>query len=534
MKVSDEKSSLANHSEYDEMPYASASYQQSHPNRLGGMARLFGVEAALPSRARVLELGCADGSNILPMAEMAPSAHFLGIDGSRVQIEAGQRALAAAGVENVELRRQDIREFSESAGEFDYIIAHGVYSWVPEEVRAKLLAICERHLAANGVAYISYNALPGWNLRRSLRDMLLFHTQALPDATSKVQQARALLKFLADGISPNDNGYGTLLRNELKAIEESEISFFRHDLLGNENTPCYFHEFIAQAHQHGLQYLGEPSLAQMLATNFPPTVSKTLEQVSGNLIVQEQYMDFLRNRTFRQTLLCRQGVKLARNVGPDQVRGLAFQSLLVPLAGPIDLTDGANATFRLAGGQQLTVADAFLKAAFQILAENSGNILGYSKLLESARQKAQASRVMEAVQQEQVDDATLATNLTQLIGKGLVEVYAEPVQSSSTVPDRPMVGRLARYQAMNTRAITSRVHSHIATDIFGRHVIHACDGTRTQDELTDHLIELCKQGILQIAESGQPLVDELRIRELIQPRVRAMLVALTQGGMFVP
>lgn len=329
---------------YDRVPYPSASIPQSHPNRLAAMGRLFGLKSPLPSRCRVLELGCADGANLLPMAEQYPESTFLGFDASRMQIAAGQKALAAAGLKNVELRAEDILNFTDN-GRFDYIIAHGIFSWVPNPVREKILDICARQLTENGVAFISYNALPGWSLRRSLRDMMRFHTEPFADPGVKVQQARALLAFLSEASPVEGNAYGRLLKSELDLFCKQPEGYLLHEFLEGENRQFYFHEFVELAGKHGLQYLSESSLAQMLAENFSDKVRDTLGTLSKGVIAQEQYMDFLRHRTFRETLLCRSEVAIRRNVTAGTMKDFAFGSLLKRLDGAVDLRAGVEVNF---------------------------------------------------------------------------------------------------------------------------------------------------------------------------------------------
>src|SRR5712692_4297077 len=146
---------------YDEIPYPNLSHVQSHPDALATLATLLGLAPAPIDRCRVLEIGCATGGNLIPMALSLPGSSFLGIDSSARQIEMGQAAVAAVGLGNVQLRQMDIRQVTPELGEFDYIIAHGVFSWVPKDVRDQLLTICKQNLAPNGVAFVSYNVYPG-------------------------------------------------------------------------------------------------------------------------------------------------------------------------------------------------------------------------------------------------------------------------------------------------------------------------------------------------------------------------------------
>ncbi|ACB77234.1 methyltransferase regulatory domain-containing protein [Opitutus terrae] len=518
---------------YDETPYPSSSFPQTQPNRLAAMARLFGLDAASPANARVLELGCADGSNLLPLAEQFPQASFLGVDSSKVQIAAAQSAITAGGVTNVEVRRQDILDFPADSGKFDYIVAHGVYSWVPPAVREKVLAICRDHLTENGVAYVSYNALPGWNMRRSLREMMLYHTRGLTDPKTKVAQSRALLTFLADSVPSENSAYGMLLKSELSLMNGLSDNYLLHDILGGENTPFYFYEFIAEAMKHGLQYLSESNIAEMLAGNFPEKVSQTLAQLNNQIVAQEQYMDYLRNRSFRQTLLCRGGVPLKRNLSPAVLRQLAFRSLLIRAAGPVELVPGVPVSFATATGVQVTSGDAFVKALMQMLTETRGvAVVSYQALLEGARSLSRPFLGEVPPDRDRTDESTLEMNLLNLLAKGFLEIHAEPVSVRTDVPERPAVSAFARYQALNARLITNRTHQSIPADMVARYIIAACDGTRGRDELLGELVSRVKEGKLQVNEGSVQVTDEQRLNALLGSNLDTGLAALAAAGFF--
>lgn len=499
------------------------------------MARLLGVAAAAPTKARVLELGCADGSNLLPLAAQFPEATFLGIDSSKVEIAAGHKAVAAAGLKNLELRLQDIRDFPSDAGKFDYIIAHGIYSWVPEPVREKMLVICAEHLTENGVAYISYNAKPGWNMRQSLREMMLFHTQGLADPKTKVQQARALLAFLADAVPTENNAYGMLLKSELGLMAGWPDNYLLHDIIGEENTSFYFHEFVGRAMKHGLQYLSEPSIAEMLAGNFPDKVSQMLGQLNKNILAQEQYMDFLRNRTFRQTILCRANVHLKRAISPALLSQMAFRSLLVKATGPVELVPGISVGFATAGGVQLNSTDAFVKAMLLALTDTKGTAaIAYSAILEKARALSRPFLGDVPANRDQIDEITLQTNLMNLLAKGFLEIYAEPVAARADVPEKPLVSALTRYQALNARTLTNRVQQSVPADVASRYVIAACDGTRTREDLVSELVARVKEGKLQVNEGSVKVTDEEKLRTLLRSSVDNALAGLASTGFFAP
>ena len=172
---------------YDEMPYPGTAQAESHPDRLATLAFLHGMTPASPDRCRVLELGCSDGGNLIPMAYALPDSQFLGLDSSAREIATGQQRIANYGLANVALRQVNILDVGPELGQFDYILACGVYSWLPAEVQDKLLQLCQQLLAPQGVAYVNYNTYPGWFLRGMARAIMLHHTRNITKPALRVK-----------------------------------------------------------------------------------------------------------------------------------------------------------------------------------------------------------------------------------------------------------------------------------------------------------------------------------------------------------
>ena len=494
---------------YDETPYVSVAFPETHPDKLCAMARLFGLEAPEPARARVLELGCGDGGNLLPMAQHAPDARFLGIDLSRRHVASAQAAISACRLANVEIRQQDVLGFSASEGKFDYIIAHGIFSWVPEPVRAQLLAICRDNLSENGVAFVSYNTLPGWSMRMALRDMLLFHTQALPDTQAKVQQARALTALLVEAFGTEGGPYGPLLQRELARLSSSRDDFVRHDLLGDVNQPFYFHEFIKLAASAGLQYLSGPILAQMLLTNLPPKVQAALGKVGNDPIILEQYMDFVRNQNFRRTLLCHTGVRLNRALAPDLLRRFYYTSLISkPEAGTLNLQPGVVQEFKVRDSAASLKNDSpFSKAVLDRLADMRLARISYPELLENARTRALPFLIGEAQQRRAAnDEGALAQGLSQLYMAGVIDIFADRPQLTLMVTEKPAATPLARYQATQGGTATNRAHRNVPLDATDRLILSACNGERDAADIVTLLGALPQEtvaiGLRKLAAAG--------------------------------
>ena len=245
------------HTSYDDLPYESQFFAMTHPDRMATMALLHGLSSPPVATCRVLELGCSNGGNLLPMAQTLPGARFVGIDLSPRQVADGQTVLQELGFQNVELKALSILDVGDDFGQFDYIICHGVYSWVPAEVRDQILRICARNLAPNGVAYVSYNTYPGWHMQGMVREMLRYHTQGFDEPlTSAWVRARAFLGFLAQRRprTPSPITH-TSSRTKCALLERESDTYLFHEHLEDVNHPVYFHEFVARASAAGLQYL---------------------------------------------------------------------------------------------------------------------------------------------------------------------------------------------------------------------------------------------------------------------------------------
>src|SRR5688572_11888009 len=287
--------------DYDEVRYPGHAYAHTHPEHLYVLGRLHGMNPVNPAQCRVLEIGCGDGANLVPMAWQLPESRFFGFDLAETSIAAGQGVVREMGLQNLELRHMDLMDFPESEGPFDYIIAHGFYSWVPAPVRERMMGLVRRVLSPQGLVFVSYNAYPGGHLRSMVRDMVLFHVNSAPDAKSRVMQAKAFLGFLEDGIADLDD-HGRLLKAEVARVKQLDPAHYFHDDLAAINQSFYLHEFVAQAAAEGLQYLGDADFPSTRDSRVHPDVRETLAQLSGNPVLKAQYLDFLKFRCFCQTL----------------------------------------------------------------------------------------------------------------------------------------------------------------------------------------------------------------------------------------
>ena len=378
---------------YDEVPYDSQAFHETHPDHLATIARLHGLKPVAPSQARVLELGCASGGNLIPMALSLPEARLVGVDLSARQVADGQKVVERLGLKNLDLRAQSLADLDAGLGPFDYIICHGVYSWVPPALRERILEICHRHLSDQGVAFISYNTYPGWHGLQMIREMMLYHTADLAEPGAKVKAVRQFLGGLTANVADPMTPYAQMLRREIEQLLQKTDSYLLHEYLEEENEPVYYHQFLETAARHGLMVLADarPKTSTEAAG---PAVLAFLESLGGQDVArQEQYMDFLRGRTFRRSLLVKQGAEISARTSAAAVGELWAMAACGPISPMPDIFTDHPEEFRTSSGQQqITTNSPIMKAAMVVLVESwPGSVRGFRAAQAGARASGAAA-----------------------------------------------------------------------------------------------------------------------------------------------
>jgi SAM-dependent methyltransferase len=471
-------------SPYDVVPYPGHPFAQTHPDRLAALGTLFRIDPPALEDCRVLELGCGDGGNLVPMGLALPGARFLGVDASERAIGAGRSLVEALGLTNVTLEVGAIEELEPAGERFDYVIAHGVYSWVAEPVRDGLLRLCRTVLSDRGIAYLSYNALPGGHLSGALRDMLVFHTAGLDDPAARLEQARALLRLLVGSWS-DEHEFGAIMRRQgERLLERSDETLF-HDELAAVNRPVYFHEFMAHAAQHGLQYLAEADFFEMQTGVLADAVSDELLRIEDP-IRREQYLDFLKGRMFRQTLLCRQELALDRTPQPLVVETLAVSSPAKQPKGP-DPT--GQATFEGPTGSTLTTDHPLVAEALERVGASWPGAVWVRELISPHASDEERAAICGA--------------LLRCYAGNLVQLHVMPPALTTSVSNRPEASPLARHQARSGELVTNLRHAGVRIeDDLGRRLVVLLDGTRDRVQLARELRRF-------LVDSGRPVPEDL-------------------------
>ena len=295
-------------SSYDDFLYISKAFPNTNINILSAKARIYGLDSAPIDGARVLELGSSCGGNIIPQALYYPEATFTGIDLSPVQVQHGNELIQSMGLTNVTLMEKNIMDIDDDFGTFDYIIVHGIWSWVPDMVKDKILSICNRNLSDRGIAYVSYNTYPGWKRLEQLRDIMLYsekhaHHDSLKDRTAYTKN---VLKLIAETMKMDERArtQSNYKINNINRVVQSNDYYVGHEYLETINDPVYISQFVARAEQQGCTYIGDESLQRSFITWLDDAVVENINVLSqGNHVDKEQYYDYVYDTQFRMALL---------------------------------------------------------------------------------------------------------------------------------------------------------------------------------------------------------------------------------------
>ncbi|MGK9234254.1 class I SAM-dependent methyltransferase [Inquilinus limosus] len=492
---------------YDTVPYDSHSFPTTSPDHLKTVAHLFGLSAPKVATSRVLELGCASGGNILPLALRYPESRVVGIDLSPVQIDAGRKAAAELGLTNIELHQGDLSEIAPTLGVFDYIICHGVYSWVPPEVQEAILRVCRENLAPDGVAFVSYNCYPGWKAKEVMRDAMILRSRHAGSKEQPLAYARGMIDFLSGVTDPNSL-MGRIVAEQTGALKSFHESYLQHEFLELYNSPCYFGDFVAAAEKGGLAYLGDAVPSSMFAANFGASVAGPLLRECGDSQIRlEQYLDFVSNRTFRQTLLVHadRAGDIRYRLDGERLRQLHVAAFLPPQGDAV--LDDAPRPYGPQSLRPVILPQRSVKAAAAALTAAWPGTLDFRSLM--AAVEAALPGEMPAEAEAEVTDLI---ELLVMLDRGKVRL--SPVAKPGPAFAVPEAWR--RYAACTEKAgmarITNAWHDSVVLDVVERCLMAHLDGTQGEEDLIERLVECVAKGDLSFRLADRTVSDPDDIR----------------------
>lgn len=518
---------------YDTVPYESHPFPQSAVEHLEALAFLFGLDAPPPSRARVLELGCAAGGNLIPFAARHPGASALGLDLSRVQVEQGIGAIERAGLGNVSLRTFNLADVDASFGQFDYIVCHGVYSWVPQPVQDAILRVCAENLAPDGIAYVSYNVYPGWKAREIVRDAMILRGGPRDTPDEKLAYARGMLEFLEQSARP-DSVLRKTLEETMPIVRNAGGYYLLHEFLEPCNAPCYFKEFAARAAEKGLAYLADAEPSTMFVQNYAEQVREPLlRECGGSQILMEQYLDFLVNRTFRQTLLVKQARAgdIRYRLDAARVRGLEFAGVFTPTDGRPLALDGEEQSCTALRNVTVRLRLPVQKALAQVLDARYPASMAPAALVDAVVERTGTPRAS-------VEPVVLAM-LEELLIVGAVRIRRTPVATAAAVSAAPRALPSVRaapglaLAAGPAATACNQWHDPVALSPLERSLLPLLDGAHSHEMLAEHLAAEVRADRLRFVQDDRPLTDPAALVAFARTQVAAGLEGLRRKALLV-
>lgn len=456
---------------YDSFPYSF-----THPEHLGVIAKIMGLNPVDAEQSRVLEIGCASGGNIIPLAIEYPNSEIFGIDISKQDIDIGLESCDELCLDNIFLKNISIEDSDIlELGAFDYIICHGVFSWVSDSVRNNILSSIKNLLSPNGLAFISYNTYPGWHQLDALRQMTRYHTKNFDEIDVKVDQTHALLEFLQNGIIQKDSSYFKMLEKEADFIESHPPSYIEQEFLGDNHNSFYFHEFAENAKKYQLTYLSDTSLHSMYLGHFPEQAQETLRSLSKDIIRFEQYIDFITNRRFRQSIVCHENIedKISRNIDSSRLGDLFVISRLITN----NLPDGSVCCLK--DGKKVFATDnQIVIAMLQILSETKCKTIAIKELINK-------TGFLLHNKNNQILEETILGSLLQLFVGDHIILRIKDLDYITKIIDKPAVFKLARYQSSRQDWVTNLRHEKVSIGEFEQKIIPLMDGSTTIDGIID-------------------------------------------------
>ena len=376
---------------YKELGYKSYPFPFTTPAYLEAYGTLVGLNTPPAKTARVLELGATYGGNIISQAVHNPEATFVGIELSQDQVEKGNKIISDAKLDNVSLIQGDIMNFDETLGTFDYIIAHGFYSWISDEMKDKLLDIISHHLADNGIAYVSYNTYPGWHTMEEVRQLMLFANRDHDELThkEKVLRGKTVGSLVGSQILNYDNlkERNSKFLGALRSVMQKDDYYVGHDHLEPHNDPCYFYQFNDHLKAHNLTYVCDADLTLSMVRTYDESIADKLEKLAPNSQAdQEQYLDFMLDTTFRKSIICKE--RAAKDINydvanPDKVNTVPVRTIVNSFVFQILFDEEALEMFE----------NDLVRDTFKALIKDGGtfNMIEALAILKAAHDAAKAS-----------------------------------------------------------------------------------------------------------------------------------------------
>lgn len=528
-------SDLVSHisSAYDDLPYVSKSFSQTHPSSLKAVCSLFNFETPDVETANILEIGCSFGGNIIPIAQQLPKAKVLGLDLSEKQILVGKDAIKAMGLKNIKLKHQDITTYKVPAKKFDYIICHGVYSWVPAQVKEAIFQVIADGLSDNGVAIVSYNTYPGWKISEVYRDSMLYRSQPVDNVREKIKYGFGMLDFLKANL-PKESPWGVAIEQHYDHIRQADMSYLAHEYFEVVNDPCYFHQFMGSAESKGLNFVAEADFQNHFFAPVPldDEAYQALKRESGgDPIKLEQLSDFLSNRKFRQTILTRKSIQQSVELEGKSLKHDVLSKLYIQGAFYKEQTESQEVQWKSSHVPNGTAFKTIPETDFIFDRLNQMN--GKSINVEVLWNMAESSK-------QPFDRLAFLNTIAEIILRRVVKIRSVPISWGLTDEAKPQVSEenrklLAWIKANpNTICLSTPYHEPIELGVIADELFPLLNGEHTLEDFHKHLVEAAKARRVIFYDNDNAAVSEPEhLHNAVVEHTDKLLKLLRYNGLLV-
>jgi SAM-dependent methyltransferase/methyltransferase-like protein len=459
-----------------------------------------------------LELGTGEGGQLLNLAFDYPGADFVGFDLSSLQIDRARWCAERLGLRNVQFHQGDIGALPEDLGTFDYVICHGVHSWVPEPVRLAAMEAIRRHLGPHGVAMVSYNTRPGWDVITHLRDAALEVASQVTDLSERIAATREVFQTMLHEVD-RGNPYSRLVEQALTVALGAKDSYLAHEHLSVVNDPSFLHEVVTQAADHGLRYLDD-----LASPATPPIVTPDASPPRCLADVWPQHLfDLVNGVRFRAGVLCHGAVPVSERTDPTTLRGLhmtaPLRSVEPDTPSNPDTASHAVSRFVSQNGRRLQTTSPTMVRVLRTLVEHYPSSVPVDDLLASSR-----------------DADALLQRLDGLGTSGLAWFTTEPIVHATAMSTRPVVPAVTRLALEIGEPAANRQYELVPLNPFARFIAIRLDGSRSTADLVDASMAALDCGELVVADPDDRHPTRAEMAAFVSDVLQALLVdGLIQG-----
>jgi len=506
---------------YDELPYSSRVYHGTHPRQIAAIGKLLGLDVADIDGCRVLEIGCGTGGSLISCATSLPGGRFVGVDYSQHQIDIAQSVVEGLGIDNIEFLQKNILEIDVSFGEFDYIIAHGIYSWVPEEVKNKLMEVCKQNLSEKGVAYVSHNTYPGAYYLLKVRDMMLYHVRNITDTQERVDAARKFFSFMLESVPLSSTVQGAVLKKLRSVLDITDDSYLAHEYLDIFNEPVLFHKIADDAADLGLQYLGDADFIRRQFDEFPHDTWDSICSFGESVVEQEQYGDFVKDIMFRKTLFCHAGKPLNETIEQANMKGVYVSAL----SHFQEVVDNSAEKYKNDTGASIDIRHPVLRVVMRHLVNTRPMAASFDELCETVVQQK------ISLSDDVIDQ--LKIWLLRAYSNGFIELSADNPVPKLEVDNYPKASSFSRFQAKSGPDVINLCHQNARLNTFAMYLLPFLDGTENLEGLVNKMAHLQSEGVLEDIKFSASSVGKEGNREHLESEVSKNLNLMAKWALLV-